>query len=64
MPLLGWVANRVNPGLRHYAELVEMLGQKIDAPLLGQIPYIGRPEEKDLAQYIQNPEPLFQHFKS
>ncbi len=62
VPLLGWIANRVNPGLRHYIELVEMLSQKIDAPLLGQIPYIGRPETKDLTQYIQNPEPIINYF--
>lgn len=61
--LIGWVANRINPGLRHYVELVEMLTQKIDAPLLGQIPYIGRPEEKELHQFIQNPEPLLQYFR-
>lgn len=60
--LVGWIANRVNPGLRHYAELVELLSQKIDAPLLGQIPYIGRPEKQELGQFIQNPEPLIQYF--
>lgn len=62
VPLLGWVANRINPGLRHYMELVEMLSQKINAPLLGQIPYIGQPEKKELAQYIQNPSPLLEFF--
>lgn len=60
--LVGWVANRVNPGLRHYAELIALLSQKIDAPLLGQIPYIGRPEKQHLAQYIQQPEPLLHYF--
>ncbi|MDH2998781.1 dethiobiotin synthase [Pasteurellaceae bacterium LFhippo2] len=60
--LVGWVANRVNPGLRHYSELVELLSQKIDAPLLGQIPYIGHPEKKDLTPFIQNPEPLLRYF--
>ncbi|WGE89938.1 dethiobiotin synthase [Actinobacillus arthritidis] len=60
--LIGWIANRVNPGLRHYAELIELLGQKIDAPLLGQIPYIGHPYKKDLSPYIQNPEPLLHYF--
>lgn len=61
--VVGWIANRVNPGLRHYAELIELLSQKIEAPLLGQIPYIGCPEKKDLTQYIQNPEPLFHYFR-
>lgn len=61
--LVGWVANRVNPGLRHYHELIELLTQKINAPLLGQIPYMGHPERKQLAAYIQNPTPLFDYFK-
>ena len=63
VPLIGWIANRINPGLRHYVELVEMLNQKINAPLLGQIPYIGHPEEKELQQFIQNPDPLLQYFR-
>ncbi|MDO4698240.1 MAG: dethiobiotin synthase [Pasteurellaceae bacterium] len=60
--LLGWVANRINPGLRHYLELIELLSQRIDAPLLGQIPYIGHPSEKDLSTFIQNPDPLLHYF--
>lgn len=62
LALVGWVANRINPCLRHYAELIELLSQKISAPLLGQIPYIAHPEQKSLSQFIQNPEPLLQHF--
>lgn len=61
--LVGWIANRVNPGLRHYHELIELLTQKINAPLLGQIPYMGHPERKDLSPFIQNPTPLFEYFK-
>ncbi len=60
--VIGWVANRINPGLRYYAELIELLDQIIDAPLLGEIPYIGRPEKQELFNYIQNPEPLLQYF--
>lgn len=32
LPLLGWVANRINPGLAHYAEIINVLGDKIPAP--------------------------------
>ena len=53
LPLLGWVANRINPGLGHYAEIIETLKQKIDAPLLGEIAYIHRPEEQDLSHFIR-----------
>lgn len=63
IPLVGWVANRINPCLRHYAELIELLNQKISAPLLGQIPYIAHPEQKSLLSFIQNPAPLIDYFK-
>lgn len=60
--LIGWVANRVNPGIRHYIELIELLKQKIDGELLGEIPYVGRPDQKELTQFIENPEPLLRFF--
>ncbi|MGB9095345.1 dethiobiotin synthase [Erwinia sp.] len=52
LPLLGWVANRINPGLGHYAEIIEVLSNKIQAPLLGELPYLPRAETRDLAKYI------------
>lgn len=58
VPLLGWVANRINPCLGHYAEIIDILRQKIDAPLLGQIPYLHKPEQQDLAKYMSNVERL------
>ncbi|MDP8033295.1 dethiobiotin synthase [Pasteurella atlantica] len=60
--LIGWVANRINPGLRYYPKLIELLDQKIDAPLLGEIPYIRHPAKQMLTKYIQNPQPLLQYF--
>ncbi len=58
LPLIGWIANRINPGLAHYAEIIELLSDKIDAPLLGQIPYIHKPEEQELGHYITDIERL------
>ncbi|WNN46354.1 dethiobiotin synthase [Winslowiella toletana] len=52
LPLLGWVANRINPGLAHYAEIIDVLGDKIPAPLLGELPYLPRAEQRELAKYI------------
>lgn len=60
--LIGWVANRINPGLRHYFELIELLSNRIDAPLLGKIPYLGMPDKKDLSEYIDYPDPLLHYF--
>lgn len=55
LPLVGWVANRINPGLAHYAEIIDVLRKKIPAPLMGELPYLPRAEQRDLAQYIQLP---------
>ncbi|MEX5411387.1 ATP-dependent dethiobiotin synthetase BioD [Atlantibacter hermannii] len=55
LPLVGWVANRINPGLAHYAEIIDVLRKKIPAPLMGELPYLPRAEQRELAQYIQLP---------
>ena len=52
LPLLGWIATRVNPCLGYYAEIIDTLKQKIDAPLLGEVSYIHKPEEQDLSRFI------------
>lgn len=52
LPVLGWVANRINPGLAHYAEIIDVLQDKIPAPLLGELPYLPRAETRDLSRYF------------
>ena len=52
LPLIGWVGNRINPGLAHYAEIINVLSRKIPAPLIGELPYLPRAEQRELAQYI------------
>ena len=42
LPLIGWVANRINPGLAHYAEIIDVLSKKLPAPLIGELPYLPR----------------------
>jgi dethiobiotin synthetase len=39
IPLAGWVANRIDPSMTHVPENIATLAQKIEAPLLAQIPY-------------------------
>ncbi|MGM1265455.1 dethiobiotin synthase, partial [Escherichia coli] len=50
---IGWVANRINPGLAHYAEIIDVLGKKLPAPLIGELPYLPRAEQRELGQYIR-----------
>jgi len=38
IPLAGWVANRIDPAMTHVPENIATLTQKIEAPLLAQIP--------------------------
>ncbi|GAB2663786.1 dethiobiotin synthase [Vibrio panuliri] len=52
LDVVGWVANRINPGTEHYAEIIDMLEQKIDAPKIGEIPYVPSVKRKELAKYI------------
>ena len=52
LPLIGWVANRINPGLAHYAEIIDVLSKKLPGPLIGELPYLPRAEQRELSQYI------------
>lgn len=52
LPLIGWMANRINPGLAHYAQIIDRLQHHINAPLIGEIPYLLRPEERELGHYL------------
>lgn len=52
LTIAGWVANRINPGMAYYAETIAALKQNISAPCIGELPYLARPEERDLSGYI------------
>jgi len=52
LPLVGWVANRINPGLAQYSDIIEVLQEKIAAPLLGELPYLPRAEQRDLTSWV------------
>jgi dethiobiotin synthetase len=58
LKLAGWVANRINPGLAHYADIISLLRQNIAAPLLGEIPYLPRAEQRDLTGWIDITSPV------
>jgi len=52
LPFAGWVANRINPGLANYSKTISILRTNINAPLLGEIPYLYRAETRDMAKFI------------
>ncbi len=53
LTIMGWVANRINPGTEHYADIIAMLEQKISAPKIGEIPYVPSAKRKELGKFIQ-----------
>ncbi len=55
--LVGWVGSRVNPGTEHYAEIIEMLEERLGAPKIGEIPYVPSAKRQELGKYI-DVEPL------
>ncbi len=52
LPFVGWVANRINPGLANYSKTISILRENLNAPLLGEIPYLSRAETRDMAKFI------------
>lgn len=52
LEIAGWVANRINPGTEHYAELIEVLEKRLGAPKLGEIPYVPGAKRRELGKYI------------
>lgn len=40
LPLVGWIANGIQPAGKRHAEYMATLRQRLSAPLLGEIPYL------------------------
>lgn len=49
LPLAGWVANRVDPGMAAFEENLAALGERLPAPLLGAVQYHSRPDAEQIA---------------
>ncbi len=55
LPLAGWVANRVDPGMAQAAGNLATLQQSIAAPLLGVVPHMAKPEAERAADALRLP---------
>ncbi|PAR66223.1 dethiobiotin synthase [Vibrio cholerae] len=53
LDLVGWIANRINPGTEHYAEIIEHLEGRLGTPKLGEIPYMPKAKRQELGKFIQ-----------
>ena len=45
----GWIANRIDPAMAAHDENVAALERRLDAPLLGRLPYAREPDARQLA---------------
>ncbi len=55
LPLAGWVANQLEPDMSRLAENITTLQQRIDAPLLGQVPYLEQPDAAAVVEHLALP---------
>jgi dethiobiotin synthetase len=56
LPLAGWVANQIDPDMAVIAENIATLTARLNAPLLGCIPYLDTPGPVLAAKYLVLPE--------
>jgi len=52
LKIIGWAANRINPGTENYTDIIAMLEDKIPAPKLGEIPYVPSVKRKNIGKYM------------
>jgi dethiobiotin synthetase len=53
LPLAGWVANAIDPGMSAREENVAALAERLPAPLLGCIPYAPHADAHELAVHLE-----------
>jgi dethiobiotin synthetase len=56
LKLAGWVANRIGGDMDVYEENVETLHAMIQAPCLGEVPFLSDPTAEQAAEYVSLPE--------
>ncbi|PSU45834.1 dethiobiotin synthase [Photobacterium frigidiphilum] len=52
LELVGWVANRINPGTENYADIIKMLEHNLPGKKMGEIPYMPAIKKRDLSKFI------------
>ncbi|AJC65987.1 dethiobiotin synthase [Dickeya zeae] len=50
--LAGWIANVVQPPGRYHRAYLQTLQDNLPAPLLGEIPYLSKPFQQDIGDYL------------
>ena len=52
LPLAGWIANAIDPAMPVQEENVAALEERLDAPLLGRVPFASPPVAHAIARYL------------
>ncbi|WP_413698680.1 dethiobiotin synthase [Psychromonas sp. KJ10-10] len=52
LKIAGWIANQVQPDMDFYEQNLTFLKQKIDAPMLAEIPHLKDLHNTDLTQFV------------
>lgn len=55
LTMAGWVANAITPGMSRLAENILTLEDKIDAPCLGEVPFLPSTTAAEAAKYLNLP---------
>jgi dethiobiotin synthetase len=52
LELRGWIANHVDPDMQAQEANVRTLRDWLDAPCLGEVPYLAQPGPKQISEYL------------
>ena len=52
LTLAGWVANHVDPAMRHVEANVDAIAARLSAPLLGRVPHLPHPDAATASGYL------------
>ena len=53
LELRGWVANQVDPDMSALEANIETLRSRLDAPCLGEVPYLAKPSAQAVGDYLE-----------
>ncbi|HJV61599.1 MAG TPA: dethiobiotin synthase [Albitalea sp.] len=56
LPLAGWVANRIDPGMPEVDANLSWLAHRLATPCLGEIPHLPAPDAREAARFLRLPD--------
>jgi dethiobiotin synthetase len=53
LELQGWIANLIDPDMSAREANIETLRSRLDAPCLGQVPFLAKPSAQEVGSYLE-----------